>query len=303
VLEALAGETLDVSGPYLVKPSTYPALLSLARQNQPWLFRLKPGTDFIDYNWNKASYIDTSASRGIALAVDPSATYIWATQANEVWRSELPSSWTPPTAGAGAGSSITIPISKIFRITESIDPEQPSELVVELNNKDGTYNTPGTAPIAEIKRGARANLHLGCKVGATDYVSEAGRYFIEAMEYNRSPNASRFTLNCIDAWGLLERYQFNKPVEWNVSSDEFTCYQLIEKVMQSVGGTLGYKSRSGLITSLYPKLEVGAGESAASVLRRLLNLVPDVIYFFGLDGYIVYPQQGDASVYSYRFPA
>ena len=97
-------------------------------------------------------------------------------------------------------------------------------------------------------------------------------------------------------------YQFNKPVEWNVSSDEFTCYQLIEKVMQAVGGTLAYKSRSSLIISLYPKLDVGAGESAASVLRRLLNLVPDVIYFFGLDAYIVYPQEGDTIVYKYRFP-
>jgi len=302
VLEALAGETLDVSGPYLVKPSTYPALLSLARQNQPWLFRLKPGTDFIDYNWNKASYIDTSASRGIALAADPSATYIWATQPNEVWRSELPSSWSPPTAGSGAGSLITLNSSHITRISESIDPEQPSELTVELNNKDGTYNTPGTAPIAEIKRGSRANLHLGYKVGATDYLSEEGRYFIEAMEYSRDPNKAFFIMHCTDAWGLLQRYAFNKPVEWNVSSDEFTVYQLIEKVIQSVGGTLSYKSRGSLITSLYPKLEIGAGESAASVLRRLLNLVPDVIYFFGLDAYIVYPQAGDASVYSYYFP-
>ena len=72
--------------------------------------------------------------------------------------------------------------------------------------------------------------------------------------------------------------------------------------MKAVGGTLAYKSRSLLITNLYPRLEVGAGESAASVLRRLLNLVPDVIYFFGLDGYIVYPQAGDAHVYGYKFP-
>jgi hypothetical protein len=77
---------------------------------------------------------------------------------------------------------------------------------------------------------------------------------------------------------------------------------LIGKVMQTVGGTLGYKSRSSLITGLYPKIEIGAGESGASVLRRLLNLVPDVIYFFGLDAYIVYPQEGDTIVYKYRFP-
>jgi len=305
VVEALAGETLDVSGPYLLKPPTSCTrpLLSLARQNQPWLFRLKPGTDFYDYNWNKASSIDTSASRGMALAADPSGEYLWATQPNEVWRALCPGSWTPPTAGSGAGSLITIPVSRIARITEAVDPEQPSELEVELDNSKGTYNSPGSGAIAVLKRGARVNLHLGYKTTSGDQLSEAARYFIEAMEYKRDPNISNFIMRCVDAWGLLQRYQFNKPVEWNAGSDDFTCYQLIEKVVQAVGGALSYKSRSSLITSLYPRLEVGAGEAAASVLKRLLNLVPDVIYFFGLDASIVYPQASDSVVYKYKFPS
>ncbi|MCJ7655061.1 MAG: hypothetical protein MUO97_07160, partial [Dehalococcoidia bacterium] len=166
----------------------------------------------------------------------------------------------------------------------------------------GTYNSPGSGSLAVLTRGARVNLHIGYKTTSGDQLSEAARYFIEGMEYKRDPNTHNFILHCTDAWGLLERYQFNKPVEWNVSSDEFTCYQLIEKVMQAVGGTLGYKSLSSLITSLYPKIEVGAGESAAGVLRQLLNMVPDVIYFFGLDGYIVYPQAGDTVVYKFKFP-
>ena len=300
VISALAGETLDVSGPFLVKPSNYSALLSLSRQNQPWLFRLKAGSDFIEYNWDKASFIETLASRGMALACD--ANYLWATQPNEVWRSALPSYWEPSTPGSGPGDKITIPVSKIARIEEAIDPEQPSELTVELDNSKGTYNNPGSGSLAVVKRGSRVNLFLGYKTSSGDQLSEASRYFIEAMEYKRDPNIASFIIHCLDAWGLLGRYQFNKPVEWNVGSDEFTCYELIGKVLQSVGGTLGYKSRSSLITSLYPRLEVSAGESAASVLKRLLALVPDVIYFFGLAGYIVHPQQGDTVVYKYKFP-
>jgi len=101
---------------------------------------------------------------------------------------------------------------------------------------------------------------------------------------------------------LLEHYQFNKPVEWNTDSEDHTVYGLIELVVSSIGATLDYKSRSSLITGLYPRLDVHAGESAASVLRRLLDLVPDVIYFFGLAGYIVYPRADDSPVYYYKFP-
>ena len=305
VIDALAGETLDVSGPFLLKPPTSCArpLLSLARQNQPWIFRLKPGTDFIDYNWNKASTMEASASRGMALAADPAGEYIWATQPNEVWRTPCPGYWSAPTPGSGPGDKITIPVSRIASIAEQVDPKQQSELVVELDNSKGTYNSPGSGSLAVVKRGSRVNLHLGYKTSSGDQLSEASRYFIEAMEYKRDPNISSFIMRCVDAWGLLQRYRFNKPVEWNSGGDDYTIYDLIMKVMSCVGGTLSYKSRSSLITSLYPRLEVGAGESAASVLKRLLDMVPDVIYFFGLDGYIVHPQQGDTIVYKYRFPA
>jgi len=297
VLETLAGDDSGLAGVSLCKPSDYGALLSAARSNTPWLFKLSG--DFIDSNWNKASTIPTGAGYGMALAQD--GTYLWATQANEVWRTALPGSWTPPTPGVGAGALITIPQSQITRINETVRPEQQSSLEVELNNSKGTYDSPGTAPIAEIKRGSRVNLFIGYRT-SSDELSECGRYFIESMEYNRAPNKASLTLNCIDAWGLLERYSFNKPVEFNSETDDFTVYELIDKVMDAVGGSLAYKSRSTLITSLYPQLNIHAGESGASVLTRLLNLVTDVIFFFGLAGYIIYPQAGDTASYKYRFP-
>ena len=304
VYEALAGETLDVSGPYLLKPPTSCSrpLLSLSRQNQPWIFRLKPGTDFIDYNWNKASFIDTAASRGMALAAAPDSGYIWATQPNEVWRTPCTGAWSPPAPGSGPGDKISLPVYRILRISESQNFERPSELAIEMDNSRGTFNNPGKGALAVVKRGSRVNLFIGYKTSSGDRLSEAGRYFIESMEYLRNPNESLFVLRCADAWTLLSRYQFNKPVEWNTGSDDFSCYQLMEKVVQSIGGTLSYRSRSSLITSLYPRLDVSAGESAAGVLKRLLDIVPDVIYFFGLDACVVYPQESDTVVYKYRFP-
>jgi hypothetical protein len=172
-----------------------------------------------------------------------------------------------------------------------------------MDNSKGTYNSPGEDSLAVLKRGARVNLHIGYKIpAAAEELSEAGRYFIEGWEYGRGDGKATFSLQCIDAWGLLERYAFNKPVEWNMGSDDYAVYDLMAMVMSAIGGTLDYKSRSTLITSLYPRFDVHAGESGASVMRRLLALVPDVIFFFGLEGYIVYPQASDTEVYDYKFP-
>ena len=299
VIEALAGESLDVSGPSLWKPSSYSALLAVARENTPWLFRLKPGTEFIDDQWTKACLIPTTAGYGLALSDD--GTYLWATQANEVWRCLLPSSWTAPTAGSGAGSLITLHASRITRISETIDAEQQSELEVELNNSKGTYDNPGSGDIAYVKRGARVNLFIGYRTSIDD-LEEVGRYFIESLEHRRNPGESLFIIHAVDAWGLLQRYAFNKPIEWNVDSNDFTVYQLIDKVMESIDADLGYKSKSSLIDSLYPRFDVHAGETAASVISRLLALVPDVIFFFGLQGYIIHPQASDTAAYKYKFP-
>jgi len=299
VLEALAGESLDVSGASLTLPDNYPALLSLARSNLPWVYRLQPGSEFIDYNWSKASSISTRAPYGLAVGCDD--TYLYATQANEVWRTPIPAGWTPPTLGSGPGTKITIPTNHILRVIESVDPEQQSELDVELDNSEGTYNSPGEGDIEEIKRGSRLKLHIGYRTSQDD-TEEAGRYFIEAWDYNRAPGKASFTLHAIDAWGLLQRFQFNKPVEWNITSDDYTVYELIGQVLKSIGARLSYRSRSAAITTLYPKIEVHAGESAATVLSRLLSLVPDVIYFCGLEAYILYPQADDLPAYHYEFP-
>lgn len=121
VIEALAGEGLDLAGVSITKPSSYPALFSTARSNTPWLFRMKPGTDFFDSWWTKASFIQNCRAKyGMAISCDSS--YIWATQANEVWRSALPSFWEAPSAGDGAGDTVTLPASRILAVHEDIRP-------------------------------------------------------------------------------------------------------------------------------------------------------------------------------------
>jgi hypothetical protein len=300
--QARAVDNLAVDDPFVCYQSSLGAMYSFTKDNTPWFYRLRPGTEFKDSDWYKAYPLDVIATYGLALASD--GVYLYAAAPNQVWRTALPGSWSAPAAGSGAGTNYAIPAADVLSVNEKVKDMLPGSLEVVLDNSKGTYNTVGSGPaslLASLKRGSQVTLSIGYRSTA-DLLSVAGKYFIEALGYSRKPGQSLFTIRCLDAWGLLERYAFNRPVEWNAAASDFTVYDLIAKVVAAVGGSLSYKSRSSYIISVYPHLSVNAGENGAVVLRSLLSLVPDVIFFVGLDGYIVYPQASDNPTYWLRFP-
>jgi len=302
VMQQQAADNLGVDDPYLTYHASLGAVFSFAKDNKPWFYRLRPGTLFKDSDWSRAWNLDTTATYGLALACD--GTYLYASAPNQVWRSALPGSWAPPSAGAGAGTNYAVTAAHIIAVKETVKDFVPSTLDVTLDNSAGTYNSIGggaASAVGKLKRGAQVTLSIGY-YSAGDLYSVAGKYYVESIGYSRVPGHAYLVIGCLDAWGLLERYSFNRPVFWNEASDVTTLYAIIEKVIQAVGGSLSYVSRSSDITGTYPRFEVHTGENAAVVLRQLLALVPDVIYFIGLSGYIVYPQAADTASYYLRFP-
>ena len=302
VNEMRSSDTLAVDDPYITYHASLGAVYSFASDNNPWFYRLRPGTEFKDMDWYKAWTLDNIITNyGMALACD--GTYLYATSPDQVWRAPLPGSWSPPAAGSGAGTNYSVTNAHVLGVRERVEALSPGNLTVSLDNSKGSYDVigSGTGLNASLKRGSQVTLSIGYRT-SSNLLSVAGKYYIERMRYSRRPGENLFIIYAIDAWALLEKYGFSRPVEWNSLTNEFTVYQLIEKVVQAVGGTLSYRSRSSYITSIYPHISVYAGENGAVVLRRLLLLVPDVIYFIGLDGYIVYPQSDDLASYKLRFP-
>lgn len=294
-------DNLGVDDPFICYHSASGACFSFSKDNKPWFYLLKPGTQFKDSDWYRAFPLESMAPYGLAVACD--GAYLYATSPDQVWRTALPGNWSPPSPGSGAGTVYTVPAADVLAVREKVEPLSVSTLEVALDNSKGVYNSAGTGSgslLASLKRGSEVSLFIGYRRSASDLLSLAGKYYIEALGYMRKSGESTFIIQCIDAWGLLERYSFNRPVEWNSYSDAFTVYDLIGKVVGAVGGTLSYKSRSTEIVSLYPYISVCAGQNGASVLRHLLELVPDVIYFVGLQGYIVYPQSTDQPTYMFR---
>jgi hypothetical protein len=192
----------------------------------------------------------------------------------------------------------------VLGVKEQVGALAPGQLVITIDNSKGTYNSPGggaASAVGKLKLGAQVTLSIGYRTDS-DLLSVAGKYYVENLAYSRAPGQSHLIIHAVDAWALLQRYAFNRPVEWNTASDAHTVYDIASLIVQAVSGTLSYKSRSSDITGTYPRFSVNAGENGAAVLRQLLSLVPDVIYFIGLSGYIVYPQAADTSTYELRFP-
>ncbi len=290
-----AESNLDFYDPFICKPSGQPPILSIFKNGQQWFYRLKSGSDFIDDDWSKAYYLPLADyDYGMALATD--GTYIWGSRADSLYRSYLPNNaWITPTIGTGAhASSETIAQAAIASIDENIENQIESSLDLIIDNSDSAYDS---LPTTHIKKGSRVEFNFGID-GL--YPTERNHYFIEDFgDIHKSPH-TQIRIHCIDALGLLERYKLPGGQEYNLSANEKTVYEIIEKAIQCIGGTLTYISRSTDMATFYPQVIFTAGESGASVLRRLLSLVPDVIRFRGLEGCIINPLTTDTENYVYN---
>ncbi len=298
ILTARAVDNLDVDAPFVCGTDSGGAVLSLYKKQERWFYRLRPKTDFYDADWNTAFKQRSACQYGIALACH--GGYLWGTRRNEVWRCLIPGGcWILPEQGAGpAQDALAVAQSQVLSLRQVARAHGCGELSLTLDNSHGGFDS---LPSAAMGKGSMIELRIGYRTD-TAHTVPAGCYFIEDWTYHYAPHRSTVTLNCIDGWGLLERYIIPGPAEFNLVSDSYNVYQLMARLVQCIGGTLSYRSRSSLATALYPQLVVHAGENGADIMRRLLSLVPDVLHFNGLDAVLIYPQTGDEPGYGLYWP-
>ncbi len=235
------------------------------------------------------------------LGLVSNSDYAFAYNSNAIFISPLPTTWEKPTIGTGAGDYLDIAFNRILSVKENTNDGQVASLDIVLNNYDGYFDTPESAPV-NISRGVRVGLFLGYYTTVSN-LNEYARYFVDSWSFSREDNMSLFIVKCVDAWGLLNQYTFPKPVKFNQFEDTYTVYELIEMLVNTIGGALTVQSKSAEIDAIYPRVIVNSGETAASVLKRLLFLVPDVIKWFGSDATLIKPLSTDTVEYNFKFPS
>lgn len=231
------------------------------------------------------------------------ADYLFAISNYKIWMSVIPDEWTKPDAGAGVGSACTMPSGdRVMEIGEVVDGDSPSTFVIELNNGDGYFDSPGSGNLAYMKRGSLLSLSAGFNISGVDTTVECRRYFIHDWDMVRRDNYSGIRITCIDGWGLLDDYLITSEVTWNEFENEYSSYDIIEMFVNSIGGTLHDIGCSADIKNNYPFLSIPSGAKAGSVVRKLLYQTSDVIRWFGNDAYIKRALSTDGASYSYQFP-
>lgn len=245
-----------------------------------WSYSLATA-EFISNLWREPVPFDLSTSHGLALAYGGS--HVWLSMPSGVWRAALSPSPLDVSADVVGLVARTEPTSGKLRI--------------ELRNDDGRYQEIGSGGYAAITEGSEVLVSPGYRTSSGEEVSPGLAYWIEGWEYLSEGGRANFVIYASDGWGLLNHWKARRQFSWVAGSKNI--FQLLAFIFARVGLEFSVFSNSSALVNQYPAFTIHPGESGATAVRRLLDMVPDVLFFRGHYAYIKNPQASDQSVYSY----
>jgi hypothetical protein len=253
--------------------------------------------------WSDSTFTEPKPLLDIAptygLRITSSPEYWWMEKPDGVWRAPRPAS--APLIITSADAS-----GRIVALTQRTQQTQPA-LTLVLDNSQGQYAVGEGLVPSLINKRSELVLKLGYKTTAGNESVEAGTYWIDSWEYSSSPNASLFTLHCLDGWGLMSRWSARYQMRWNKDDvNPKSVWQILYQLLARVGIKLSNdpsKPQSSAINNFYPDFTVNSGTPGTQALKKLLTFVPDQLVFRGQEAFTKNPLPAEASSYSYVAPA
>jgi hypothetical protein len=288
IASAPAGGDYEYKQPFLDKTDVLRCFFTekyngIEAYNRPFGSHILPGTHYYDGFWNEAVPFNVSCEYGLAMAHH--GDYGWLTSPDGVWRTPLGSQSLDLTADV---VSVRQEISQIT-----------GNLVVELNNDNGKYATPGQGDIAVLDKGCQLEFSPGYHTATGNEYSAGQTYCLESIEHVSAGGKASIILRARDGWGALSDWDARHQMRWNKTSSEKNVKEIIGVVLARAGLKLEVKSQSSTITGFYPDFIISPNDNGKSVIEKLLSFAPDVIFVEGNKAYLVYPQSSDNSEYSY----
>jgi len=230
-------------------------------------------------------FLDDSPAYG--LRISSTSDYWWISRPGGVWRAPRP-----------AASPLDLS-DDIVALAQSV----PGNLVLELDNSEGQYASPGEGALASLRFRSEIVLKLGYKTIAGAEMSEAGTYWTDSWEYSSRPNMSRFIITALDGWGLMDRWTARYQMRWNKDAvNPRSVWQILYQLLARVGIKLTNtpaKPQSSAINNFYPDVTVTPGTRGTTALNRFLTFAPDRLVFRGQEAFTKNPLSNESSSYSY----
>jgi len=238
---------------------------------------------FIDNLWHEPVPFNLSSEYGLAIAHH--GDYCWLSNPSGVWRAKL------------SEESLDL-TTDVLRVRQELTKEA-GRLIVELNNNNGQYASPGEGELEVLEIGCQLEVSPGYTTSQGNEISSGLAFWVDAYEHTSSGGKASLILYASDGWNLIKNWRARHQFRWNKGSDEMSVKALLAFVLARVGLQLEVKSQSSVITSYYPDFTIHPNNRGDIVIGKLLSLIPDVVFIEGNQAYVVNPGSSDNSVYAY----
>ncbi len=283
---ARSGSQMDFRNAFIARPDQYRLFFSESytgpgTYNRPlWSFTT-PGSDFGDNLWREPIPFDLNSSFGVAMAYG--GGYLWLSTPSGVWRGSL--------------SGDYLDLSEDVLEAEVREEPERGRATLVLRNDDGRYNTPGSGTLSHLRRGSQVTLAPGYQTSSGVEVSQGPTFWVQGWEHRCLAGQSTLVLYLEDAWALLEGWRARRQYAW--AAGQSPIQEVLTFILSRVGLELVALSASPTMTTHKPEFTIHPGQDGASVVRRLLALVPDVLFFRDGKAFIKHLQPSDPLDYSY----
>ncbi|MEO8458254.1 MAG: hypothetical protein ABI559_10615 [Chloroflexota bacterium] len=283
ITRASSGSSVTFRAPFVMYGDVYRLTFvekytGAAAYARPYHAYAPASADFAFNLWREAIPFNLTSDFGQAMCVDATSGF-WLSTPSGVWQASLATTTLDVTADVLECRTTDGPFAGTCRIL--------------LRNDDGRYSV---AP-SPLRIGAELRVGLGYSTASGPLASDGPWFWIEGIEYRTGLGEGSVVITARNAWGLLDAWRARRSYAWAAGTT--SIYTILAGLFARVGLEFAAISSSADIASLKPAFAINPGESALAAVRRLLSLVPDVIYLEGQFANLVNPLATDAAVAGY----
>lgn len=237
------------------------------------------GTAFSELLWREPQPFEYGSAYGATLV--SAGTRVWLCAPGAVWHA----------AYSLTETALTDDVIALDMAQERWD----GRVRLTLRNDHARYSG-ADAPLA-LAAGGELHIAPGYRTAAGLESAPGPVFWIDRVRRRSAGGVAVVEIEASDGWGVLEAW--TAPRQVTVGAGTMNVFQLVSEIARRVGLHVGSSGGSAEIGVLLPAFTLRAGERGRAAVRRLLEMVPDVITMQGLTPLLTEPLSTQSSTYAY----